>query len=74
MMGDIVCDVIISTNLRLEWNGRSGILSSENAGHHHADLEERYGNIKAILLPSNTASKLQPLDVGIVMNFRLHCC
>ncbi len=70
MTGNILDQILTKINVQLKMKSRTIILMMDNAGCHPHDLE--YSNIKIIWLPPNTTSKLQPLDLGIIQNFKVH--
>ena len=72
MTGDILHDILGSLNRKLRAKGRSILLLMDDAGCHPSDLEGKYSNIRVLFLPPNTTSKLQPLDLGIIQNFKLY--
>ena len=46
------------------------LLFLDNASSHPSSME--LTNVKLVFFPPNTTSKLQPLDQGIIENFKLH--
>ena len=82
MTGDVLESILTKLNSRLSYEKRSiillldnaihHILLLDNAGCHPENLKSRFSNIKVFFLPANTTSKLQPLDLGIIQNFKVH--
>ena len=72
MTGEILDSFLSSFNSKMKSQGRSILLLLDNAGCHPVRLQGEYSNIKIVFLPPNTTSKLQPLDLGIICNFKIH--
>ncbi|KAK4511368.1 uncharacterized protein ATC70_012583 [Mucor velutinosus] len=68
MNTDIFRKYIKRLNASFVYAGRKVALLVDNASVHK--LKEEFSNIKLIFLPANTTSKLQPLDAGIIANFK----
>ena len=64
--------ILSSLNRKMILQKRSVVLLMDNAGCHPPDLSGKYSNVKVIFFPPNTTSKLQPLDLGIIKNFKVH--
>ena len=71
MSGEILDKLFSKINCQLSFSSRFVILLMDNAGCHLQELKEKYSNIKIIFLPPNTTSHLQPLDLGIIQNFKV---
>ena len=48
------------------------MLAMNNSGYHPPKLKEACTNIKIMFPPPNTTSWLQPLNPGIIQNFKIH--
>lgn len=71
MTGEILKD-FFGFNLKMKAEKRSILLLLDNAGCRPPELlQDKFSNIKIIFLPANTTSKLQPIDLGVIKNFKV---
>ena len=68
MNGELFTEWIQDLNRAMRLQKRSILLFIDNAPSHPKDLV--YSNLKVTFFPANTTSKLQPLDQGIIKNFK----
>lgn len=71
MNSEIMKELLNKLNRKMRNQGRHIILFLDNAGCHPSDVKDSYSNIKMVFLPPNTTSRLQPLDAGIIKNFKV---
>jgi len=65
-------EVLLHLNRKLVRARRSILLLMDNATPHDPSFVGKFSNIKIVFLPANTTAKLQPLDAGIIKNFKVH--
>ena len=58
-------------NRKLIFENRKVILFLDNATCHLESMDGKFSNIKIVFLSKNTTSRLQPLDAGIIRNFKV---
>ena len=72
MTSEIMEDIVGKFNRKMQRKGRHALLLIDNAPSHSPTLREKFSNVKVVFLPKNTTSRLQPLDAGIIKNFKCH--
>ncbi len=73
MTGEILYDYLTAFNQEMLFQKRSVVLLLDTASCHPPELlEEKFSNTKVVFLPDNTASSMQPLDLGVITNFKVH--
>ncbi|XP_015774180.1 PREDICTED: tigger transposable element-derived protein 6-like [Acropora digitifera] len=72
MTSDILHKLLSQLNSSFKAQYRSILLFIDSAGYHPYDLKGRYSRIKLVFFLVNCTSKLQPLDLAIIQNFKVH--
>ena len=72
MTSEIFETVLSRLNRRLARQRRNILPLMNNATCHPEDMSDKLSHIKVVFLPKNTTSRLQPLDAGIIKNFKCH--
>lgn len=70
MTRDIMSEWLLQLDRKMGIQKRKIILFLDNAGSHPRELNLR--NVKIIFLPPNTTSICQPLDQGVIQNFKFY--
>ena len=68
MNSDLMLEILLSLDRRLQRQQREILLFMDNAPCHSASFHLR--NITVYFLPKNTTSKTQPLDSGIIASWK----
>ena len=71
MNTDIMTDILLKLNRPLSRKNRRILLFMDNAPCHPDSLKDSFSNIKIVFLPKNTTTKTQPLDPGIIANWKV---
>lgn len=72
MTGEIMDAVLTKLNRQLSSTDRHILLFMDNVGCHPEPLATKYSNVKICFLPASNNSKLQPLGLGIIQNFKVN--
>ena len=71
MNTEIMTTILSKLNRQLNCNDRHILLFMDNAPCHPQTLSGQFSNIIVQFLPENTTSKSQPLDAGIIANWKV---
>ena len=71
MTSEIFETVLSKLNRKLVFENRKVVLFLDNATYNPESMDDKFSNIKIVFLPKSTTSRLQPLDAGIIRNFKV---
>ena len=72
MTSEIFETMLSKLNGKLVFENRKVILLLDNATCHPESMDDKFSNNKIVFLPKNTTSRSQPLDAGIIRNFKVN--
>ena len=70
MTSEIMDSLLTEINQKMAAAKRNILLFMDNAPCHPENFVVSYSNMNVVFLPKNTTSRLQPLDAGIIRNFK----
>ena len=71
MDSELMEEILRTLNRKCAADDRKILLFTDNAPSHPESFIDCFSHVKVVLLPKNTTSKLQPLDAGIIKNFKV---
>ena len=71
MTSDVMIAVLKQFKKKLLFEQRKIIFFLDNATYHPESMVDFFLQIKIIFLPKNTTSRIQPVDSGIIQNFKI---
>ena len=71
MTTEVIKEVLEKLNAKLKRKGRKILLLMDNAPCHPHNLVDTFSNITIKFLPKKTTSMTQPLDAGIIVNWKV---
>ena len=71
MTTDVIKEVLEKLSAKLKRKGRKILLLMDNAPCYPHNLADTFSNITIKFLPKNTTSMTQPLDAGIIANWKV---
>ena len=71
MTSDVIIAVLKQFKRKLLFEQRKINLFLDNATYHPESMVDSFLQIKIVFLPKNTTSRIQPVDSGIIQNFKI---
>ena len=72
MTGEIFSEWLLKIDRKFRSENRKILLFLDNFSGHNVEAIAKLTNVKVVFFPANCTSKLQPLDQGIIANFKYH--